>query len=54
VERRKRRKGKFPGLRLTAPERKTLREARGDGRRLSQRRDLKDAKALLDDLDARS
>jgi hypothetical protein len=38
VERRKRRQGQFPGLRLTAAERQTLRAARGGGRRLSERR----------------
>ena len=38
VERRKRRQGKFPGLQLTARERQALREARGGGRRLSERR----------------
>ena len=38
MERRKRRQGKFPGLQLTARERQALREARGGGRRLSERR----------------
>jgi hypothetical protein len=38
VERRKRWQGKFPGLRLTATERQTLRAVRSGGRRLSERR----------------
>jgi hypothetical protein len=38
VERRKRRRKKFPGLRLTATDRQRLREARGGRRRLSERR----------------
>ena len=38
VERRKRRRKKFPGLRLTATDRQALREARGSRRRLSERR----------------
>ena len=38
MERRKRRRKKFPGLRLTATDRQALREARGGRRRLSERR----------------
>ena len=38
VERRKRRQGKFPGLRLTATDREALRAVRSGGRRLGERR----------------